>query len=63
MPTYQKRGSCCVKNKIVIESDDVIATAQLRDTSKSENEWIIDTDIPIFKGEDREYIDNLIIFD
>ena len=63
LPTYQKRGSCCVKNKIVIESDDVIATAQLRDTSKSENEWIIDTDIPIFKGEGREYIDNLIIFD
>ena len=60
LPTYQKRGSCCVKNKIVIESDGVMATAQLRDTSKSENEWIIDTDIPIFKGEGREYIDRLV---
>lgn len=59
-PTYQKRGSCCVRNKIVIESDGVVATAQLRDTSKSENEWIIDTDIPIFKGEGRAYIDNLV---
>lgn len=59
-PTYQKRGSCCVRNKIVIESDGVMATAQLRDTSKSENEWIIDTDIPIFKGESREYIDRLV---
>ena len=59
-PTYQKRGSCCVRNKIVIESDGVMATAQLRDTSKSENEWIIDTDIPIFKGEGREYIDRLV---
>lgn len=59
-PTYQKRGSCCVRNKIVIESDGVMATAQLRDTSKSENEWIIDTDIPIFKGEGRAYIDNLV---
>lgn len=58
--TYLKRGSCCVRNKIVIESDGIIATAQLRDTSKSENEWIIDTDIPIFKGKDREYIDKLI---
>ena len=48
LPTYQKRGSCCVKNKIVIESDGVVTTIQLRDTSKSENEWIIDTDIPIF---------------
>lgn len=60
LPTYQKRGSCCVKNKIVIESDGVMATAQLRDTSKSENEWIIDTEIPIFKGEGREYIDRLV---
>lgn len=60
LPTYQKRGSCCVRNKIVIESDDVMATAQLRDIAKSENEWIIDTDIPIFKGEGREYIDRLV---
>lgn len=60
LPTYQKRGSCCVRNKIVIESDGVMVTAQLRDTSKSENEWIIDTDIPIFKGEGREYIDKLV---
>lgn len=58
--TYQKRGSCCVRNKIVIESDGVMVTAQLRDASKSENEWIIDTDIPIFKGEGREYIDRLV---
>ena len=60
LPTYQKRGSCCVRNKIVIETDSVMAIAQLRDTSKSENEWIIDTDIPIFKGEGREYIDRLV---
>lgn len=60
LPTYQKRGSCCVKNKIVIESDGVMTTAQLRDTSKSENEWIIDTDIPIFRNEGREYIDRLV---
>ena len=60
LPTYQKRGSCCVRNKIVIESDGVMATAQLRDTSKSENEWIIDMDIPIFKGEGREYVDRLV---
>lgn len=59
-PTYQKRGSCCVRNKIVIESDGVVATAQLRNTSKSENEWIIDTEIPIFKGEGRAYIDSLV---
>ena len=60
LPAYQKRGSCCVRNKIVIESDGVMETVQLRDTSKPENEWIIDTDIPIFKGEGREYVERFI---
>lgn len=60
LPTYQKRGSCCVRNKIVIVSNDVTTDVHLRDFSKSENEWIIDTDIPIFKGEGREYIDRLV---
>lgn len=60
LPTYQKRGSCCVRNKIVIETDSVMTTAQLRDASKSENEWIIDTDIPIFRNDGREYIDRLV---
>lgn len=60
LPTYQKRGSCCVKNKIVIESNGITADVYLRDTSKSENKWIIDTNIPIFKGEGREYIDKLV---
>ena len=59
-PTHLKRGSCCVKNKIVIESDGVVATAQLRDTTANENSWIIDNEIPIFKGEGRKYIDDLI---
>jgi len=60
LPTYQKRGSCVVRNKIVLESNGITETAMLRDTSKSENEWIIDKDIPIFKGEGREYIERLI---
>ena len=59
-PTYQKRGTCVVRNKIVVESDGITETAILRDITKSENEWIIDKDIPIFKGEDREYINRLI---
>lgn len=60
LPIYQKRGSCCVRNKIIISTDGIKETALLRDTSKSENEWIIDTKIPIFKNEDREYIDRLV---
>lgn len=60
LPIYQKRGSCCVRNKIVLFCDSIMETVQLRNTSKSENEWIIDTKIPIFKDEGREYIDRLI---
>lgn len=60
LPVYQKRGSCCVRNKIVIKSDGIMETIQLKDISKSENEWIVDKNIPIFKGEDRKYIDRLV---
>lgn len=60
LPTYQKRGSCCVRNKIAIESNGATADVYLRDTSKSANKWIIDTNIPIFKGEGREYINKLV---
>ena len=49
-PAYQKRGSCAIK--------------QVMDISNGEGdyrtEWIIDKDIPIFKGEDRKYIEDLI---
>lgn len=60
LPTYQKRGSCVVRNKIVVETGGVTEICELRDSSRTENEWIIDTNIPIFKGEGREYIDKLI---
>ena len=47
-PTYQKRGSCCIKEEKMIES-------QMRSS------WIIDTEIPIFKGVDRDYIEKRIL--
>lgn len=59
-PTYQKRGSCVVRNRIVLESNDVTEKCMLRDPKQGENNWIIDKDIPIFKGEGREYIEQLI---
>ena len=59
-PAYQKRGSCCIKNKKIIEKVGILTIAEIRDTSKSENEWIIDSEIPIFAGEGRKYIDNLV---
>lgn len=59
-PIYQKRGSCVVRNKIVLESDDEKETCMLRDPKQGENNWIIDKDIPIFKGEGREYIEQFV---
>lgn len=44
-PTHLKRGSCCIKQMTV---------------GSSRPEWVVDTEIPIFKGEGRNYIDNLV---
>lgn len=64
LPTYQKRGSCCVKNRRIVSiSTDRTETCELRDSSESENAWIIDKVIPIFKGEGRLYIDELILLE
>ena len=46
--TYQKRGSCCIKEKYLV-NDSIERT-----------HWVIDRDIPIFKGENREYIEKLV---
>ena len=59
-PTYQKRGSCVVRNKIVLELDGVKETCMLCDSKQGENNWIIDKDIPIFKGDGRQYIEQFV---
>lgn len=56
LPTYQKRGSCCIRNKMVSEPwGNKMMTNEV-----GEGQWFIDKNIPIFKGEDRKYIDDLI---
>ena len=60
-PTVCKRGTACIKNRKIIEYlDEFKVTAKLIDSTKTENSWIIDTEMPILKGEDRAYIDDLI---
>ena len=61
-PTHQKRGTCVVRNKVIVDQNEITTTARLRDTTKGENEWIIDKEIPIFKGDGRDYIEELINF-
>ena len=63
-PTYQKRGSCVVKSdeKETITEDNIGTDGSVIGTKMTiRSKWIIDKDIPIFKGEDREYIDRLIM--
>lgn len=55
-PTYQKRGSCVVKKMREINLSPEQGV-------QHRTEWIIDDDIPIFKGEGRQYIEQLINFD
>lgn len=61
MGTSYKRGSCCVRNRRVIStSDDGTVTCEIRNPKEPETAWVIDNEIPIFKGEGRKYIDELI---
>ena len=49
-PTHLKRGSCCIKKKVPC-TDRLVGY---------KTEWVIDTEIPMFRGEGREYIDELV---
>lgn len=56
-PTYQKRGTCVVKEYYVEENPN----EKGNNTEIERSRWIIDKNIPIFKGEGREYIDRLVM--
>lgn len=61
MGTSYKRGSCCVRNRRFISTSvNGTETCEIRNPKEPETAWIIDNDIPIFKGEGREYIDRLV---
>lgn len=61
MWTSYKRGSCCVRNRRSISTSvNGAETCEIRNPKEPETAWIIDNDIPIFKGEGRRYIDELI---
>ena len=59
----QKRGSCAIKKEYLMDKDgkEVIHVSD-EDVSdlRIKNKWIIDKNIPIFKGENRTYIDSLV---
>ena len=53
LPTTYKRGSCCVKQEIVTALNDDLSPVVKVD-------WVIDNEIPMFKGENREYVEKLV---
>ena len=58
-PIHQKRGSCCIKTGVtaVGASEE---NGEVRTWTIERPHWVVDTEIPIFKGEDRDYIEKLI---
>lgn len=53
-PTYQKRGSC------VLKENYLDTTPESTDSETIRSRWIIDKNIPIFRGEGREYIERFV---
>ncbi len=70
LPTYQKRGSCVVKEEYWVDKNDgeefseeyqeILNRNGGTDDTIKRSRWVIDKEIPIFKGEGREYIERLI---
>ena len=66
LPTYQKRGTCVIKGDETetITEDNIGTDGSVIGTKQTiRSKWIIDTEIPIFKGEGRQYIERLINFE
>jgi tRNA(His) 5'-end guanylyltransferase len=64
-PTHHKRGTCVVRRpgKLEIERETIkqdFGEPEVRVIARQHYEWVIDTEIPIFKGEGRKYIEDLI---
>jgi len=66
LPTYQKRGSCVIKEPNFTQTSTIITPQPfgepriIAETQIHRSRWFIDKEIPIFKGEGREYIEKLI---
>lgn len=54
-PKAKRFGSCCIKKETVIENNN----PNEPDIYKR-NKWVIDDDIPLFKNENRNYIEKLL---
>lgn len=65
-PTEQKRGSCCIRESYNVYDDGVFDTEngpEYMTRLVKRHRWIIDHDIPLFKGDGREYIEKYVDID
>ena len=70
-PIYQKRGTCIIKEEYWVEKDsgeeyseeysEVLKRISGGNNDVKRTRWVIDKNIPIFKGEGRQYIDKLVM--
>ena len=60
-PTHQKRGSCCIKSETTTTCA-LEESGEVKTWAAERPHWFIDTEIPIFKENGREYIEKLINF-
>lgn len=72
MPVEFKRGSCCIKQYYYVDTEtgeeiadynavNVVDMDTLPDNITQRSRWIVDKNIPVFKGEGRNYIEKLVI--
>jgi tRNA(His) 5'-end guanylyltransferase len=59
-PTHKKRGTCIIKRNETTTYVTHDANGNVTTGNSERPHWVIDTEIPVFRGEDREYIDKLI---
>lgn len=62
LPTHLKRGSCCIKETYYPNPVPGCEDCSV-DATTGRTRWIVDKEIPIFRNEDRAYIEKLINFD
>ena len=67
-PVYQKRGSCVIKEEYAVNKDgEEIEIDYISDVDEPVEEvtirtrWVVDRNIPIFRGLSRDYIEKLIL--
>ena len=63
LPTTKKRGSCCIKHDWTTTCAKTNENGEVEKRVTERPHWIIDNEIPQFKGEGREYIEKLIYFE